>query len=398
MAQILIGFAEAVPTPEVIYSLLDVGYDIRVFSRRGAGAPLLKWLPVGDPIFVTSPEEDIEAARRDLANALLGPDAPDAIFALDDPGLWLVNRVLSELPDGAVQAVHATGAAADIALDKIRQIEAARTAGLAVPETLVAYKPEDLQAVRTLPAIVKPALAEQAVAGQLSRGRVHYLLDPRELTRLLEASETITFPALIQPLVHGIGEGVFGFATKNGVVNWMGHERVRMMNPHGSGSSACRSLSPDAETRAKCAAMIQAIGWRGPFMIELLRGQDGRRWFMELNGRMWGSLALARRTGFDYPAWAVAQSRDADFVPPQVPPPPEPILMRHLGRELVHLLFVLRGPKSTFHRQSWPRFWSSLLGVLKPGPWNSFYNYDKRFPRFFWADAWSVIRSKLGRG
>ena len=39
-------------------------------------------------------------------------------------------------------------------------------------------------------------------------------------------------------------------------------------------------------------------------MIELLRDRDGVAWFMELNGRTWGSLALARRLGLEYPAWA----------------------------------------------------------------------------------------------
>ena len=41
------------------------------------------------------------------------------------------------------------------------------------------------------------------------------------------------------------------------------------------------------------------------FMLELLRDAAGTPWFMEVNGRPWGSMALAVRRGFDYPVWAV---------------------------------------------------------------------------------------------
>ena len=34
--------------------------------------------------------------------------------------------------------------------------------------------------------------------------------------------------------------------TDAGITGWSGHARVRMMNPHGSGSSACRAVMPDA--------------------------------------------------------------------------------------------------------------------------------------------------------
>ena len=37
----------------------------------------------------------------------------------------------------------------------------------------------------------------------------------------------------------------------------------------------------------------------------LLRDGEGTAWFMELNGRAWGSMALARRLGHEYPRWAV---------------------------------------------------------------------------------------------
>ena len=46
------------------------------------------------------------------------------------------------------------------------------------------------------------------------------------------------------------------------------------------------------------------------FMIELLRDRTGKVWFVELNGRPWGSMALSRRQGFEYPAWHVKLAID----------------------------------------------------------------------------------------
>ncbi len=50
---------------------------------------------------------------------------------------------------------------------------------------------------------------------------------------------------------------------------------------------------------------------------------------MELNGRTWGSMALARRRGLDYPAWAVQAALDPEFEPPypglaEIPAPNRP--------------------------------------------------------------------------
>jgi len=248
-----------------------------------------------------------------------------------------------------------------------------------------------------LPAIVKPAMAVQEKDWRLVKGDARYVLDHAALEALAADPLGLMFPVLVQPLLRGTGEGVFGFATEAGVVNWSGHQRVRMMNPHGSGSSACQSLPPSEELREAVAAMILAIGWRGPFMIELLRNPEGQVWFMELNGRLWGSLALARRAEFEYPAWAVAQGFDPGFIPTEVTPPETPLTVRHLGREILHLLFLLRGPKTAFHKQDWPRFWTSLKGLLKPARARSFYNYDPAYPGYMWADAWAVVCKTLRR-
>jgi hypothetical protein len=390
-SRVLIGFGEAVQAPEVVFSLLAAGHEVRVFARTGAGKRL-RGLPIGQPMEIVAPEKDAEAAIEGIRKAV-ATFRPEVLFALDDPALWLVTSAAQQgLIEGVLPA-HATGAQAAVALDKEAQIAAAQAAGLSVPRTLVVREPDDLRQVEDFPAIMKPAMAVAFRDGRIVKGGARYLLSAEDAEPSVATSH-IDCPMLVQPLIAGVGEGVFGFATDEGVVAWSGHRRLRMMNPHGSGASACEVNPPDEAIRARISEMMTAIGWRGPFMIELLRDAAGRQWFMELNGRMWGSMALARRNGFEYPAWAVAHALAADFRPARIECRGEPEV-RHLGREVLHLMHVARGPKSDFHRSDWPGVWPALRTVLKPGRRSSFYNYDPNYPGFFIRDAWSTVRAAL---
>lgn len=82
------------------------------------------------------------------------------------------------------------------------------------------------------------------------------------------------------------------------------------MNPQGSGSSACISQAVPPDVKPKVEALIAEAEWRGLFMVEMLRDHSGKAWFVELNGRPWGSMALSRRQGYEYPAWHVKLAMD----------------------------------------------------------------------------------------
>lgn len=402
MAHVLIGFAEALAAPESFFSLHRAGHTVSAFARPGSRAPAARHLPLHRLHALTAPESDAAAATAELAALLTGPEAPEVVLPLDDAALWLVTRALEGMASGGgdtgegVRIAGGTGAAARVALDKSAQIAAAARAGLAVPDTVTVRAPGDLRAALPLPAIAKPALAVSPRGAGLDKGRSHILAGPDDAAALAESLDPHMAPLLVQPLIRGTGEGVFGFAGAGGVSHWSGHRRLRMMNPHGSGSSACISARPEPALRDAVAAFIADIGWRGPFMVELLRDGAGTAWFMELNGRMWGSLALARGQGLEYPAWAVAQARDPDFVPPAVGEAAEPLVARHLGRDLLHLLFVARGPKSPLYRADWPRLLPSMARVLRPVRGRR-YNSDPDFPGFAWRDAAHTVAAALRR-
>lgn len=181
---------------------------------------------------------------------------------------------------------------------------------------------------------------------------------------------------MAQPQLRGVSEGVFGLATPDGVVAWSAHRRVRMVNPAGSGSSACESIPLEDPLRESAAQLIRDMRWSGLFMIELLRDETGTPWFIELNGRPWGSMALARAANLEYPAWAaqLALGRGNGELPSDAPAGRR--RARHLGREIVHVLTVMRGPRSA--AVPWPSRSRTIRDVLSWRQGDRAYNWRRR--------------------
>lgn len=335
MPRLLVGLADALAAVESVWSLRDSGFEVVALARRGSGRALgaVRGVTVHE---VTPPEADAAGCVRDIAR-MLDHIRPVALLPLDDQMVWLGERARQRSGTPLLPCGKRDG----IALDKRLQLREADAARLPVPPTTVVDVDADWPAVCELPVVVKPALAVECDRGGLTRQDVVVC---RTADQFRQARSRLRPPLLIQPLVSGRGEGVFGLATADGVTAWSGHERIRMMNPQGSGASACRSVDPAPALREQVARFVTAIGWRGLFMVELLRDHEGKAWFMELNGRAWGSMALARRRGFSYPAWTV-QDGIGRPLDPQPPAAAAQLECRHLGRELVHLAFVLRGPR-----------------------------------------------------
>jgi hypothetical protein len=366
---------------ESAWSLQSAGFRVVAFRRQGS-RPALRRVRGIEIHEVPRPEADANATI-DAVRGLCENLRPVALLPLDDFALW----VCSQVHDAGASLAGPSGFAADCALDKSLQLEAASEAGLSNPPTQVLQNLADLS-LPDFPVMVKPARALYEVDGALKRPTGVVSANSQELRRA--AAKPWPGPVLVQHLIRGVGEGLFGHVGANGISGWSAHQRVRMVNPQGSASSACRSVPVDKNLLGPSEQFLDIIGWKGMFMLEFLRDSDGQPWFMELNGRAWGSMALARRRGFEYPAWAVQASLDPSFEP--VPPtePPQ-ILCRNLGLELVHLAFVARGPQSVAPVE-WPRLGAAIRNVCSVSGADRLYNWDRSQPGVLIADLAGTIR------
>ena len=79
---VLIGFAEALAAPEVVFSLRHAGFAVRPFARAGAPPSSIARLPIEPQLTLPPPEADARAAVAALRNAAAST-APAAILPLD---------------------------------------------------------------------------------------------------------------------------------------------------------------------------------------------------------------------------------------------------------------------------------------------------------------------------
>jgi hypothetical protein len=367
------------------------------FARRGKASALRHSRHVVC-YEITAPEKNVEESLSDL-QSLLGTALSQTeknrliLFPLDDKAVWLCSRLGN---DERVLLAGPSGSRAELVLKKHLQVSAAKIAGFNVPATALVRNKSELVAFsesQPFPLILK---ADDCVP--ISERRVYacrkwICANRNELNRAIEKWEG-RVPLLAQSFVTGIGEGAFGLASPEGVRAWSGHHRVRMMNPQGSGSSACESQPVSEEVKHSAQQMVTNAGWQGLFMIELLRDEQGKLWFVEMNGRPWGSMALCRRQGFEYPAWHVDLALNAASPAGLEPPKGFTMICRHIGREFMHVLFVLKGAKSNA-LERWPSFWKTLWDVFRIRRTDGIYNWRKDDKKVFWADFYHTIHSNV---
>ena len=394
-ATVLVGFAEALAAPEVVWSLVDQQFEVIAFARRGQRCALRHSRHV-TCYEITPPNENAEASLFELRELMRArrtqeKEGDHVLLPLDDNAIWLSDRMLGE--PGWIMA-GPCGRHAALALDKQAQLEAARAAGFQVTSTMVATEADEIPADTPMPLILRPSKAVWESGDHLEKGGLWVCETRAELEAAFEAVEG-TVPFLVQPYIIGKGEGIFGLAMPDGEVKaWSGHRRVRMMNPHGSGSSACMSQPISEDLRAAAERLIRNTGWEGMFMVELLRDRQGVPWFVEFNGRAWGSMALARRQGYEYPFWHVMLTVNPETPLPTLPSEESHRLCRHMGRELMHVLFVLRGPRFGAVRE-WPSFWQTLKNVLSFRRRDYFYNWRRDDLKVFLADCYLTIHNNV---
>jgi len=120
------------------------------------------------------------------------------------------------------------------------------------------------------------------------------------LARLSELKSAYT-RLLVQGFVPGRGVGAF-------FLIWNGEVRARFMHqrlhevPHTGGNSSLRASHFSEAILDDALARLRALDWVGVAMLEYrLDDASGTPWFIEMNGRFWGSLHLALYAGVDFP-------------------------------------------------------------------------------------------------
>lgn len=212
----------------------------------------------------------------------------------------LALRELSETDPLRAKALLPSNEALDVALDKERTGELAQSLGVPIPETIRIASLDAVEPATEFPLVLKPVRSKLIIGGHVS-SVVPVIVD-NEQDRLAHLRAWIPHTAVLQQAyISGRGVGL-EFLYDRGRKLWQfAHERIHEWPLTGGGSTYRRSVSPAPMLLAASEAILEALQWHGVAMVEYKVRSDGGFWLMEINPRLWGSLALAIDAGVNFP-------------------------------------------------------------------------------------------------
>jgi predicted ATP-grasp superfamily ATP-dependent carboligase len=309
-------------------------------------------------------------ATRDFARA----QSIDLMVPMTDWTTVPVSRFRDRF-DGVCRLALPPHAALELANDKYRTIELARSLQVPAPETWLLQSIGDLDALPqlTYPIVVKDRSSARWLGNRAVFGSVGYVYSEKDLRLRVAERLKAAGDVLVQQFVGGRGIGFSCFAIDGEIFlpfQWL---RVREVDPRGSGSSCRKSLAVDPEIVELSRRLITEVGFQGIAMVEFKQDPTSKRpVLMEINGRPWGSIQLPIAAGIDYPRHLVRWCLEGKLPPAQIAYA-EGITCRRMVGDLTHLENLRRGTPRDWPIP-YPNFWTSLARIAVP--WYPGLRYD----------------------
>lgn len=249
--------------------------------------------PAGSPALIQWLRQRDAASRYEL----IVPATETSLVALED---------LDERDDLRRRALLPAKESMAIALSKERTWLLAQQLGIPVPQSRLLTQAGS-PAPAPMPVVLKPVRSTVVTNGETVRLAAVIARDVGERDRQLAKLLPIT-PVQEQQYVPGIGVGVECLYFAGRPVWHFVHARIHELPLTGGGSTYRKSVAPDPALVAMAQRLLGALDWHGVAMVEFKRSEDGSVYLMEINPRLWGSLALAIDAGVNFPLgmWQLA--------------------------------------------------------------------------------------------
>jgi protein-tyrosine-phosphatase/predicted ATP-grasp superfamily ATP-dependent carboligase len=230
----------------------------------------------------------------------------DAVLPISEAAVFCIAARRGEFPTTFLPIVP-SDAALKHTLSKFHSTRMALDMGIPCPETvfLSSGRPHgewrDRLAEIRFPAIIKTDNHFTA-EGTYRRGRRFIVRSVDEVEKVMAGLARLDVRIIAQELVPGNGLGAFLLRFGGKTHLTFAHRRLHEVPYTGGFSSFRESCHADGLVRAS-EALLDAIDYDGVAMVEFRRrSTDGTPLYLEINGRLWGSLALALHCGVDFPA------------------------------------------------------------------------------------------------
>jgi predicted ATP-grasp superfamily ATP-dependent carboligase len=237
--------------------------------------------------------EALEEAARGGGYAVLLPGGDASLAAISQHRHRLEPHVRLGLPSHDVVLGS---------LDKVHLAAAATEAGLAPPASVLCTDPEEAaEAGRRLsfPVVLKAAQSVYEARGRRWRvGSVRVQEEAALRTLAAQFGEVCIVqqvePGAIVSFAGTIGDGrLLGVAASRYLRTWY---------PEAGNVCFSESIEPPPGLTERVSSLLDEMRWEGIFELELIERPDGSHAAIDLNPRLYGSLALALQAGSNLPA------------------------------------------------------------------------------------------------
>lgn len=255
---------------------------------------------------ISSPNDDIEAfvgqleeivRSGDYAMMVIGSDA--SLLAISEHRERLEPHIELGLPTREV--VRSV-------LSKTELAHAAEAVGFLTPRATLCETDEQAHAAareHEFPLLAKSASAVLVTGNKTVRLDSRLIGDEASLRAWLRQQRP--GPWLIQSRENGPVYSCAGVMTADGLVGLALARYIRTWPPEAGNASFAETISPPGNLRESVASLLDQMAWRGIFELEMIGREDGGFVAIDLNPRIYGSLALSVRAGASLPAlWCEA--------------------------------------------------------------------------------------------
>ncbi|MDP9342862.1 MAG: ATP-grasp domain-containing protein [Actinomycetota bacterium] len=319
-----------------VRALGRAGWQVHVASpERSDLAAASRWARRW--LFVPRPEDDLDAFVAAAATASAASEA-EVVFGCGDAEILALSGGRDLLGASVGYGPHRSVVRA---LDKLELDQAARRAGIATPRTAPATQ-EHLVTFPG-PVVVKARLHwSPSSKGAPARQATLISGDPEEVTRRAEEIRAAGGEPIVQEMLHGKLLSVTTLVDAHGATPAEVHQVAQRVWPTPAGGSArARTVRADAELSARVRALLSELEWEGLAHVQFLVPDDGVPRLIDLNGRFYGSMALALAAGPNFPdLWArLATGRSL----PRTAPPRVGVRFQWLEGDLLRARVERRG-------------------------------------------------------
>lgn len=361
MARILVLDGHSAAALAVTRSAGRAGHCVAVGANRGLFAPakLSRYCSIGLEYPVST---ENAGAFVDSILELARAHAIDLIIPVTDWTLGPISQQRGRFT-GLCRVAMPSQTALELASDKYRTVRMAEFLGIAVPRTLLVESAGDLAKWEQtqFPVVVKDRFSVRWINGSAVFGSVAYAYSAEDLQRLVNQRLRVAGDVMIQEFVTGFGIGVSFFVAGGKTFLPFQWQRIREIDPRGSGSSARKSIPLSESLASASAKLITEMGFEGLAMAEYKQTSDGRLVLMEINGRPWGSIGLPIACGIDYPRYLIDYCLKGTLRPEAIHYR-ENVVCRRAVAELTHLS-ALRAGRPANWPIPYPNFWTSLASM-----------------------------------